>query len=324
MRKSLLLTVVFGTALFYSCQKEELKKETNDQLKTSTACIQSPNVESFQLTKQLGPNINDVGDVSFWNDNDYVYVEIVADASFDNSKLYVGPCNSIPVPLNGSNNNVDHIPAVYSYTYMIPNTFNPGDIVCFSLGVSGNRKSSGSYMIEEICEGCDISLGDFRTQSKGGYGAPPNGSNPAAYMYDNWGSFGSVTVGCGSQTMTFDTPESVTAYLPNGNGSAAPFNSNLATQLVALSISVALDANVASFGASDDALGCLVMDSDDPQFSDFNGMTVNELIQLGNDVLGGCSSQYSFSQMTAVIDAVNLNYENGTMDNGHLTCGSCN
>lgn len=323
MKKLNLLGSACIVLLALSCKKEKITAPSSliDATKAIT-CVQEPTTSSQELLKRRGPNIDDVGDVHVWNDNDYIYVRIDAISSFDNSKLFLGDCAAVPSPLTGSHNNIDHAPAVTSYTYMFPNTYASGDEVCISATVSGNRNASGSHVIEEICA-CQIEIGDFRTQSKGGWGASPNGDNSAQLLHDNWDLIGSIQIGCGGVLMEFNSAEAVDAYLPNGNGADSPFDSNLATQVLALSISIAMDAQLADFGAAEGSLACLIIQSVDPQFAAFNGMSVLEVLQLANDILGGCSSDYTFDEMTAIIEALNLNFHGGDTDNGLLTCGTC-
>lgn len=295
-------------------------------IKAPCPCIPGPVIETTDIIKINNTTI--LGSMSVWNTNDSIYVTLSTPGkNFNKSALYIGSCASIPSNTNQYPNVINHNPNPTTYTYIFENTYNPCDTLCIYASVTGisggggNAIASLQYIIKEICS-CNIQIGDFRTQSKGGWGAPPNGNNPANYMYNHWNTFGAVTIGCATTTMSFGTPQDVTNYLPNGNNATAPFNSNLATQVLALSISVALDNNVSSFGASNDSLACLIVDS--PNYPDFNGMSVQDVLNLANDVLGGCNTNYSFSQMTAIVEAINLNFHDGTVNNGLLTCGSCN
>lgn len=316
---TILLIAITLVGMFNSCKKENI--EPTSIVRAASGCVESPTMSSAAITKKQGPSYLNVGVMNVWNDNDFIYVQLIADNLFDNSKLYIGPCSSVPTVV--TSNNIDHDPEVNTYTYVFPNTYSAGDEICISSKISGNRLSNLSHVIEDICD-CNIDLGDFRTQSKGGWGANPNGGNNATYMYNNWDAIGSLTIGCGSTTMSFLLPEDVTTYLPNGNNVDYPFNSNLATQTLALSISLALDNGVANFGASENNLACLILDSSDPELAPFNGINVGDLLILANEVLGGCNTSYSFAEMTHLMEALNLNFHSGDTDNGHLTCGDCN
>lgn len=304
-----------------SCKKDKIEPKEINSNKVPINCVDEPVVNSINILKKQGQNYIATGTMSVWNTDDSIYISIETISSFGNSKLYIGDCNNVPNNVNS--NNIDHNPAVISYTYVFPNTYVPGEEICVSIKISGNRKADLSYTIMDICD-CDLAAGDFRTQSKGGWGATPNGSNNGQYLYDNWDAIGSLSIGCGGQMMSFSSAEEVSAYLPNGNSASAPFNSNLATQTLALSISLAFDTYISDFSSSDDSFGCLVVDTDDPQLSIFNGMMVADLISLANDIIGGCNSDYSEADMTAIIEAINLNFHDGNTNNGYLTCGDCN
>lgn len=316
---TILLILITLIGMFNSCKKDKIEPETT--IKVATGCVENPTISTNSITKKQGPSYLNVGVISVWNDNEFIYIQLSADDLFDNSKLYIGSCASVPAVI--TSNNIDHDPEVYTYTYVFPNAYSAGDEICISSKISSNRLGNVSHVIEEICD-CNIELGDFRTQSKGGWGANPNGGNNATYMYENWDAIGTATIGCGSTTMSFILPEDVTAYLPNGNNVEYPFNSNLATQTLALSISLALDNGVADFGASENNLACLILDSSDPELAPFNGISVGDLLILANEVLGGCNTSHSFAEMTHLMESLNLNFHFGDTNNGHLTCGDCN
>ena len=59
----------------------------------------------------------------------------------------------------------------------------------------------------------------FRTETMGGWGAPPHGGNPAAFMYANFATAfpSGLTVGCsGGHTLHFDAAVNITNFLPSG------------------------------------------------------------------------------------------------------------
>lgn len=326
MKKISLILIATIMVFVMACNKQAPTNGVTNTPKSATCpCIPDPIVVSSNIIKVNNSTV--LGTMEVWNTNDSIYVKLTTPGkNFNKSAVYLGNCSTIPSNVNAYPYSTNHNPNPSTYTYVFANTYAPCDEICINGSVTGVSNGGGNglatmtYTVREICT-CDIQIGDFRTQSKGGWGAPPNGNNPANYMYNNWSSIGSVSIGCASTTMTFSTAASVTAYLPNGNGSPAPFNTNLATQVLALSISVALDNNVPSFGASNDHLACLVVV--DPNYAAFVGMSVQDVLDLANDVLGGCNTSYTFSQMTSIVDAINLNFHGGTVDNGLLTCGDC-
>ncbi len=166
----------------------------------------------------------------------------------------------------------------------------------------------------------------FRTQSQGGWGSSPSGSNPGAFLAQHFSSvFGStgVVVG-GSYKLTLTSVEAVQAFLPAG-GTASKLKKNLtnptsspagvfAGQVVALQISVAFsDAGITQSG-----LGALVIGS-----GPLAGKTVAQVLAWANTALGGGSTPYSISTLNSVVDAINNNFVDGTRNEGYLvtSCG---
>ena len=52
----------------------------------------------------------------------------------------------------------------------------------------------------------------------------------------------------------------------------------------------------------------------------FANWTVNQILAEANKILGAQSSPYSASEINAIVDAINNNYDGGKMNNGLLTC----
>lgn len=173
-------------------------------------------------------------------------------------------------------------------------------------------------------QGC---AGQFKTFSQGGYGTNCNGNNPGCYRDAHFAAAfpNGVTIGCANgYTLKFTTSAAVAAYLPAGGGPAVLASSavnptssrgNLSAQLLALSLSVGFDASDPNFSASSASLGSLTIAS-----GTFAGMTISNFLQLGNNVLGGCSSQYTPSQINEMADALNNNFHEGNTDNGYVNC----
>ncbi len=182
---------------------------------------------------------------------------------------------------------------------------------------------------EQVCSDdlCNIEPGDFRTQTIGGYGAPPHGGNPGTYVHANFDAAfpGCVTIGfAGGYTMTFTSADAITTYLPDGGTPAVLTESStnstgigntLASQVLALSLSIGFDVNDADYGTSDLALGDLVV-----TVGTFEGWTVYELLAEANNILGGCSSAYTASQINEAITAINENFDGGEINGTFLTC----
>jgi hypothetical protein len=176
--------------------------------------------------------------------------------------------------------------------------------------------------IECTDNGCDTLL----TYTIGGWGAQPNGSNPGVYLHANFaGAFpAGITIGC-DNTLSLTTAQMVTDWLPSGSTPALlpvgnmvddmSYNNVLAAQLVAASLSVGFDAYDPDFAVSEDFLGDRYVN-----VAPFEGITVSQLLQIANDVIGGCSGAYTELELNAALTAINENYDNGIMDNGDLAC----
>lgn len=157
----------------------------------------------------------------------------------------------------------------------------------------------------------------FRTQTPGGWGAKARGNNPGMYLLKNWDAIGEIVVGAGENTLTFTSAEAIRDFLPSGGTPKAltssqidPTNlkNTLAGHMTALSISLSFDKAIESFSSADVKLGDMYFVDEE---SALNGKTVYELMKIGNDVLGGVSTEYSASEVTSAISKVNEAFVDG-------------
>lgn len=173
---------------------------------------------------------------------------------------------------------------------------------------------------------CNTAAGSFRTQTQGGWGSVPRGINPGSYQQANFATAfpNGLTVGCGSNTITLTSGQAVTDFLPQGGTPNAIQTSYvdptsaisvLAGQITAATLSVTFDAADPNYSSSPASLGSLVIAS-----GTFQGMTVNQLLAIANQVLGGCNTTYSLSDVNQALTAVNENFVDGRIANGFLTC----
>jgi hypothetical protein len=181
--------------------------------------------------------------------------------------------------------------------------------------------SSGNVVTAPPC-------GMLTTYTQGGWGASPAGNNPGTYLHANFAAAfnGALTVGCfpGNYYVKLTSADAITNLLPTG-GKGAALTANyvnpstlknvLVGQLVALKLSVGFDAWDAGFGQSDVALGNMVIGS-----GAFQGATVSQFVTIADQVLGGCNSNYTPAQVLETAAAINENFDNGTTNNGYLTC----
>ncbi|WNM17886.1 T9SS type A sorting domain-containing protein [Flavobacterium capsici] len=169
--------------------------------------------------------------------------------------------------------------------------------------------------------------GQFKTFTIGGWGTVCNGGNPGCYRDANFAAAfpNGLTIGCGSNTLTLTSSLAVQNFLPSGGTPAVlsgasvnpggSISNTLASQLVGVTLALGFDAYDPNFSASANSFGSLVILQ-----GPHAGMTVAQFLQLANNVIGGCSSAYTPSQINATATAINENYDNGTIDNGYLDC----
>lgn len=172
---------------------------------------------------------------------------------------------------------------------------------------------------------CTIDVGDYRTQTQGGWGTSCNGGNPGC-IRDTWFPSvfpGGLTIG-GNFTIHFATSAAVEVFLPAGGtpdvltqNHVNPLSTEagvFAGQVTALSISVAFgNAGVPGFGDFD----WLEIGA-----GPFMGYTVAEVLALANAVLGGDYSGLpvgtDIGDLNEAVDNINQNFVDGTVNEGVL------
>lgn len=173
----------------------------------------------------------------------------------------------------------------------------------------------------------DCTIG-HRTQTPGGWGAKPKGNNAGSYLYDNFPDVASgLKVGCEDGfTVRLEGVEAITDFLPSGGQPAVltmnyinpkknELKNSLAGHLVALYISLLFDANIPDYSESIYPLYDLVINQ-----GPFIDCSVGQVFVIANDVLGGCSTEHTPSEMVDVLSNINENFVDGTANNGFLSC----
>jgi hypothetical protein len=168
----------------------------------------------------------------------------------------------------------------------------------------------------------------FKTFTNGGWGTQCNGGNPGCYRDANFAAAfpNGLTIGCGSNTLTLTSSAAVQAFLPSGTSARAldagnmvdpgsSYRNVLAGQLVAVTLAAGFDAYDPNFSTNTNSFSDLIIAN-----GTFSGMTINQFLNVANQVIGGCSTEYSFSDINATATAINENYDNGTVNNGYLIC----
>ncbi|MCU0446775.1 MAG: hypothetical protein MUE85_17850 [Microscillaceae bacterium] len=290
-----------------------------------------------------------VGRLLFYNDYDNLVVHFILDAEYRLEKtfLFAGDCASKPTLASSFPLQNTFSPRIRSYTYTIP-LKNLPKCLCISayaevakidlntrrvVGRTNVWAKAANYShrhcVTDCSRPCEIA---HRSQTQGGWGSTPNGGNPGAYLHANFASVGSITIGntCGF-TATFNTAQAITDFLPQGGtAQALGFNSVnpttvtggkqnnvFAGQVLALSISVALDNAVPSFSPSSTPLVDLVVGDEN---SVFYGKSVGQILNWANLAIAGCTSPYAISDLNDVVDAINNNFVDGTKNLGFLVC----
>jgi len=173
-----------------------------------------------------------------------------------------------------------------------------------------------------------LTCNGFTTVTQGGWGAKAAGNNWGTYRDLNFASAfpSGLTIGAGSRFLKLTTAKAVDDFLPSGTTPRAlnagtmvnpgsGYKNVLAGQVVALTLNLRFDQVNPSFSSSSTWLGNLIVIS-----GTFTGWTVSQVLAEANNVLGGVASSYSADQMNAIVDAINNNYDNGTVNLGLLGC----
>jgi len=222
----------------------------------------------------------------------------------------------------------------YTYSGDIVNTIFAGNpVVYWGFTAGTGSVIPNVHKCKIVCVNCPPppppTCGQLRTQTPGGWGAPPRGNNPASYMYSHFAAAfpTGLTVGCTpNYNIKLTTPQAVTNFLPCAgqakkltqnyvNPAGTTLKNVLAGHLVALTLSVRFDQTDPSFGSAGVLLGDMIIN-----YGAFAGWTVNNFLTEANKVLGGCSSAYSIDWVLVTAAAINENYVDGNTDLHFLRC----
>lgn len=166
----------------------------------------------------------------------------------------------------------------------------------------------------------------LRTQTMGGWGAPPKGNNPGKYLHTHFAAAfpAGLSIGCQSgYTLKLTSAQAVTSFLPSGGQPRAltsnlvnpgsGYNNTFAGQVAALALSVGFDAFDPNFGLSSTPLGSAIINS-----GTFTGMTVQQVLDEANKALGGCATTYSISALNSIVSSINESFVDGIAVNPAL------
>src|SRR3989344_3525538 len=165
----------------------------------------------------------------------------------------------------------------------------------------------------------------FQTHTQGGWGAGAHGNNPGAYRDLNFASAfpSGAVIGLpgANYSATFTDAEAVKDFLPAGS-TPMPFIGDhvdpilteagvLAGQVLALTLNVGLDLsvnNLKDYVIDDSSVPC-------------DGMTVQEVLDEANTILGGLPSVFSASEINECATWINEEFDGGG-DDGLVPGGS--
>ncbi len=167
----------------------------------------------------------------------------------------------------------------------------------------------------------------LRTEAQGSWGA--SSSTQSAYMTANFAAAfpasSYLTVGCGTRLMRFTTAAAVITALPtygtpsvlSSGTSVNPNNpgNSLVGQLVSAKLNVRFDELDANFAPATVLLKNMVVAS-----GTFAGMTVQQVINAADQVIGGCSTAYTLSALSSALTSINNGYDDPADPSNFLAC----
>lgn len=342
--------------LAFACENEPVESSFQEETTTETIIINRKSTNSAaRLYTDTGINCEESQTFSMSNGDKWfgmVTVDVNStsiDASLDISSgewffvdiaMYAGNCGTIPD---------DHTLYTYFQEFSSDNEERYGNAsvdmsnlpACGCLRVVATvarynpwTSQIESYKAEVDTDYCNCDEPNepddknLRTQTPGGWGAPPRGNNPGMYLHSNFdAAFPSgLRVGC-DYSMSFTSAQAITDYLPSGgtptsltysyvNPVKKPKNT-LASHVIALTLSTTFDQWDADFGESNTKLVNATITS-----GNFAGWTVGNVLTEANYVLGGCTSTYSASQIQDVISKINESFVDGDKKTDFLKNGN--
>ncbi|MBK6829991.1 MAG: T9SS type A sorting domain-containing protein [Flavobacteriales bacterium] len=172
-----------------------------------------------------------------------------------------------------------------------------------------------------------VNCSGTHTEAQGSWGS--SSSTQSLYMTANFvAGFPSpnyLTIGCGTRLMPFTTAASIVSALPTyGTPALLPtgttvnpttVSNSFVGQLVSAKLNVRFDEMSTSFASSTVLLKNMIVAS-----GTFAGMTVQQVINLADQTIGGCSSTYTRSSLSSALTQINNGYDGPNENSGYLVC----
>jgi hypothetical protein len=249
-------------------------------------------------------------------------------------RLYLGSTqvgSSMTTDANGAYCFKNLMPRVYTVKMSVPGGFSqklaiagPGGTVVnnTSINVAATNLNLASYAFQNflVCPAAG-----FTTYRQNGWGAKPNGNNPATFLAKWFPAMypSGLAIG-GSCTIRLTSQPAVQIYLPDGGGPNCLKKSYVnptttesgvfGAQLAALKINV----DFSTRGITKPGLANLKVAPN----KKLAGYSVSQILTLANSILGGTTSALpkgcSLSDLTSALDNINKNFDSGTSNGGYL------
>ncbi len=352
LSKWLLISFLIGSLFSCELRNDDFGQNLKSEKNLESMIIVSAGDNGIEMPEELcgepllvplykaGLGNPSIGQVTAANDGEYLFVKVEITAECWKMKglyVYAGSFADIPMADGGSYPAFWNFPvqrsfseALVSYTCSFPLADLPECPVVVIKALVGCDGTQGpawamgedpgweqanyfEYCIED-CDGCEPGI--YRTQTPGGWGAPPSGNNPGAYLAANFNDAfpGGLEVG---GLIMLTSAGAIETLLPTGGKPAAltgPYMTDpvkiknvLVGHVVALALSIGFDKNDPDFGDAEGNLGDLVIDG-----GGFDGWTVAQVLEEANKVLGG-GGDHSPSEMTDILSMINEYFVDGKL-----------
>ncbi len=209
-------------------------------------------------------------------------------------------------------------------TYTAPLSFAGTTTFTYTISDGKGGTDTATVTITVLALPPTCNLAGYVTYSQGGWGGSGAPGQLMTSKFSQVYPGGFVIIG-GTKTLKFTSASAITAFLPQGATPAVltasavnPTSSsagNFAAQVLALRLAV----DYSNAGVLKAGLGDLVMLS-----GPFANQSVNQILATANAVLGGSTSSLpsgmTVSTLNGIIESLNLNFHEGTVNTGLLGC----